>query len=433
MKTIEITPKKLGGTIQIPPSKSVSHRAVMCAALAEGRSQIENILLSDDIRATCKAMEALGAKIAYAETGDKRYTLTIDGCRAVDARGKTVDCIESGSTLRFMIPLMALKARDSRVIGRGRLAQRPMGPYYEIFEAQDIAYTKEAEGLELPLRFTGNLKAGTFKLRGDISSQFITGLLYALPLLEGDSVIEITTNLESKPYVDITLDVLAAFGIAVENEDYRLFKVRGWQHYRARDYRVEGDFSQGAFWLVGGILGEATACGDLAGDSCQGDKAIVEIIRQMKGRVEAGDDGFTAYPSKTEGAVVDVTQCPDLVPILSVLAALSAGTTQIVGAARLRFKESDRLAAMNAVLTTLGADITEEADGLTIRGVSHLTGGRVDSYNDHRIAMATAIASFACTDKVILSGAESVRKSYPDFWEDFEKMGGKINELNLGE
>ncbi|MDO4289592.1 MAG: 3-phosphoshikimate 1-carboxyvinyltransferase, partial [Eubacterium sp.] len=328
---------------------------------------------------------------------------------------------------------MALKAKDARVIGRRRLASRPMGPYYDIFDEQGIDYVKEAEGLELPLRFSGRLSSGTYRLPGDISSQFITGLLYALPLLPGDSVIEITTALESKPYIDITLEVMAAFGIVIENEDYRRFVVKGSQRYQARDYRVEGDFSQGAFWLVGGILGEKMVCGDLAQHSCQGDKAIVDIIRQMKGQVEVAGDGFAALPSKTEGAVIDVAQCPDLVPILSVLAALSSGTTKIVNAARLRYKESDRLAAMYEVLTTLGADITEDAEGLTIRGVEKLTGGQVDSHNDHRIAMAVAIASFACTDKVILTGAESVRKSYPDFWEDFVKMGGQINELNLGQ
>lgn len=432
MRTVEITPRKLGGTIQIPPSKSISHRAVMCAALSEGRSRISNIVLSDDIHATCEAMTALGATIAYEETEDRRFTLIIDGCRQIDARGKTIDCIESGSTLRFMIPLMAVNAEQSRVIGRGRLAERPMQPYYDIFEEQGIAYTREAEGLELPLCFSGKLHPGVYQLRGDISSQFITGLLYALPLLKGDSVIEITTVLESKPYIDITLDVLNAFGIEIENEEYRRFKIRGDQHFQSRDYRVEGDYSQGAFWLVGGILGKETLCADLSEVSSQGDQAILEIIRQMKGQIFQKEEGFAACPSKTQGAVIDVSQCPDLVPILSVLAALSEGTTEIINAARLRFKESDRLAAMVEVLTTLGADITENPEGLTIRGVRELAGGRVDSHNDHRIAMATAIASFACSDQVILTGAESVRKSYPDFWQDFVKMGGEIHEFDLG-
>ena len=433
MKKVEITPKKLGGTICIPPSKSVSHRAVMCAALSQGTSVITNILLSDDITATCKAMEILGAEIKYEENEEKRFTLTITGVSHPDTEGKIIDCIESGSTLRFIIPLLALKARNSRVIGRGRLVERPMQPYYDIFDEQDITYQKETEGQELPLCFTGTLKPGTYRLNGSISSQFITGLLFALPLLDGDSVIEITTPLESRPYIDITLDVMEKFGIAVVNEDYHLFRIAGNQRYMARDYRVEGDFSQGAFWLVGGILGKKTDCEDLQSASSQGDKAIIEIIQAMGGNVAQTEKGYVTKPGSTHGAVVNVSQCPDLVPVLTVLAALSQGTTEIVGAARLRFKESDRLAAMNEVLTTLGAKLTEHPEGMTIEGVEHFTGGVVDSHNDHRIAMAAAIASFACEDKLTITGAESVRKTYPDFWEDFKKMGGVIHEFDLGE
>ena len=222
------------------------------------------------------------------------------------------------------------------------------------------------------------------------------------------------------------------FGIAVINEDYRLFRIAGKQRYKARDYRVEGDFSQGAFWLVGGILGEKTDCEDLQPASSQGDKVIVEIIQSMGGCVSQTKSGYVAEPGTTHGTVVDVSQCPDLVPVLTVLAALSEGVTEIVGAARLRFKESDRLAAMNEVLTMLGAKVTEHPEGMTIEGVKRLKGGVVDSHNDHRIAMAAAIASFACEDKLTITGAESVRKSYPDFWEDFKKMGGDIHEFDLG-
>lgn len=433
MKKVEITPKKLGGTIVIPPSKSVSHRAVMCAALAQGTSSISNILLSDDITATCKAMETLGARITYQKEPNGLYTLGITGTQNLKTEGKTIDCIESGSTLRFIIPLLALSAKDSRVIGRGRLVERPMEPYYDIFDAQGIAYKKETAGLELPLCFTGSLKPGEYKLNGGISSQFITGLLFALPLLDGDSVITITTELESKPYIDITLNVMAQFGIEVKNNDYQSFCVKGNQQYKAQSYRVEGDFSQGAFWLVGGILGQKTLCQDLAVDSSQGDKAIVDIIRKMGGIIQREGGGFVAEPGATKGMVIDVSQCPDLVPVLTVLAALSEGTTKIVGAARLRFKESDRLAAMNTVLTTLGAKVTEQPDGLTICGVKALTGGVVDSHNDHRIAMASAIASFGCTEPLTITGAESVRKSYPDFWQDFKKMGGAIHEFDLGQ
>lgn len=432
MKQIDITPKKLQGTLAIPPSKSVSHRAIMCAALAPGTSRITNVLLSDDITATSDAMAQLGAQITYEKEPSGRYTLIIRGTERIQARGITVDCIESGSTLRFLIPLMALDAEDARVIGRGRLAERPMQPYYDMFEEQAITYVKEAEGLELPLRFTGTLKPGSFRLDGSISSQFITGLLFALPLLDGDSEIIITTTLESRPYVDITLDVLQNFGIQVENHDYERFVIAGNQHYQARDYRVEGDYSQGAFWLVAGILGGGFYCKDLKKDACQGDKAIIDIIRRMKGTVIEREDGYEARPSKTEGAVIDVSQCPDLVPVLAVLAGASRGTTEIINAGRLRYKESDRLKAMRDVLEVLGVEVEEHPEGLTITGRPEFGHGVVDSCNDHRIAMASAVASFCCDGTLSIKGAESVRKSYPDFWEDFQAMGGVIHELNLG-
>ncbi|MEG0379704.1 MAG: 3-phosphoshikimate 1-carboxyvinyltransferase, partial [Eubacterium sp.] len=278
MKTVEIKPLKLSGQIQIPPSKSISHRAVMCSALSEGISTIHNILLSDDIKATCKAMEALGAEIHYQETEEKRYTLSIKGIKNPNTKEKTIDCSESGSTLRFIIPLLSLNAECSRVIGRGRLVKRPMEPYYEIFKEQGIVYQHEIEGQDLPLVFTGTLKPGTYKLNGTVSSQFITGLMFALPLLSGDSVIEITTPLESKPYVDITLDVMEKFGIHIENNAYKKFVIKGNQQYTPCDYRIEGDYSQGAFWLIGGILGNGIECGDLAENSAQGDQAIIEII-----------------------------------------------------------------------------------------------------------------------------------------------------------
>ena len=432
MKKVEIIPRKLGGTITIPPSKSVSHRAVMCAALAEGESRITNILLSDDITATCEAMAALGASIDYNKQNDGTYILIIRGTSEMNAKNITVDCIESGSTLRFIVPLMALHADNACVTGRARLVKRPMGPYYKIFDEQNINYTKEIEGQELPLHFSGELNSGTYCLDGSISSQFITGLLFALPLLEGDSEIVITTPLESKPYIDITLDVMKQFGIAIKHDNYERFWIKGGQKYKASDYRVEGDFSQGAFWLVGGILGKGILCEDLSPQSCQGDNAIVEIIRAMKGDVQQKENAYYAKPSVTEGTVIDVSQCPDLVPILTVLAAASSGRTDIIGAARLRFKESDRLAAMNDVLSTMGARIEEHPDSLTIHGTGTLSGGTVSSHNDHRIAMAAAIASFICQEKVTITDSECVKKSYPDFWQDFKKMGGDILEFDMG-
>ncbi len=224
-------------------------------------------------------------------------------------------------------------------------------------------------------------------LPGDVSSQFITGLLFVLPLLPGDSTIHITTPLESKPYVDITLEVLSRFGITIETQGDRCFKVAGNQHYTPQSLRVEGDYSQAAFWLVAGLLGEGVDCLDLDEKSCQGDRAIVEIIKKMGGTLTPIDKGYATQKSHTHGTTIDVAQCPDLVPVLAVLAALSSGETRIVGGERLRYKESDRINAMATVLTTLGAQVKETEDGLIFTGVEAFHGGRVDSFNDHRIAI----------------------------------------------
>lgn len=432
MKAQKIISQTPGGCIVIPPSKSVSHRMVMGAALAEGTSTVRNVQLSEDIRATCQAMEALGAVITMEEEGPHRVTLTITGASERNAVGKTFDCNESGSTLRFLIPLLALKAQDTRVVGQGRLAERPMEPYFEMFNAQGISYVLEAEGKTLPLRFSGQLYPGVFKVRGDISSQFITGLLYALPLLPGESTVEVTTPLESIPYVDITLEVLKRFGITIQHEDYQRFTISGNQHFRAGDFRVEGDYSQAAFWLVAGILGKGLTALDLPQDSCQGDRAILNIITQMGGQITRRDGSVIVTPGATRGATIDVAQCPDLVPVLAVLAALSEGETRIVGGERLRYKESDRLSAVREVLNTLGAQVTETPDGLIITGVEKLHGGQVDSFNDHRIAMATAVASVACDGDIILTRPDCVKKSYPEFWEVWNEKGGAASGIDLG-
>lgn len=432
MKTVEITPKKLSGTIEIPPSKSVSHRAIISAGLAKGVSKISNVLLSQDIIATCKAMEAIGADIRYTEEANHRYALTIQGCHEVRLKTNEINCNESGSTLRFIIPMLLLQNKEVIVTGEGRLVSRPMTPYYDLFKEKSIAFKHLIEGQDLPLAIEGQITPGTYKLDGSVSSQFITGLLFALPLLAGDSVIEMTSDLESKPYIDITIEVLKSFGIAIINEEYHRFYIKGNQNYTPCDYRVEGDFSQGAFWLVGGIMGEAIHCEDLNLASQQGDKVIVEIIKAMGGNLDIQPKDIRAKNTKTRGMIIDVSQCPDLVPILGVLGSLSQGTTQIINGERLRFKESDRLMATADVLNTLGGKVTETPDGLIIEGVEKLTGGNVKSHNDHRIAMAVAMASIASQGKIILEGAEAVNKSYPHFWEDFEKMGGEVIGINLG-
>jgi len=533
LDAVKIHPSGLCGDINVPPSKSLSHRAVICAGLAEGVSIIDNIVLSEDIIATLEGIKALGAgveyrgqlwpgieclahgqfwqEVKYNEQGPhnsgQRFSVTIEGCQEVteqdyinkgsttagvqnsiteggtntveqnsaieggfktrvqnhaikgspetvvqrDAtQNHTIDCGESGSTLRFLIPLACLGggADDlggTTFTGRGKLIQRPLDVYYEIFDRQRIEYTNTDGGL--PLAVKGLLKPDAFKVRGDVSSQFITGLMLALPLLDGDSTIEITTGLQSRGYVELTLDVLKDFGIEVENDDFKKFYIKGNQSYQSADYRVEGDYSQAAFWLVAGLLGGGIRCKGLNPGSVQGDRAIVDVIRQMGGEIRTGPAstvdganesgqadtgakpalGFVeTVPSVTRGTEIDASQCPDLVPVLAVLGALSRGTTRIINAKRLRIKESDRLRAISTELNKLGADITELEDGLIIEGKEWLKGGMADSWNDHRIAMALAVASVKCKKPVIITGSGAVKKSYPHFWEDFERLGGKI-------
>lgn len=426
MNCVKINPNKLEGEINIPPSKSLSHRAIICAALSEGESHIGNLIFSDDIDATCDAMKALGAKIEKTSA----TSLKIKGNFPLEIKKEVLDCKESGSTLRFLIPISLLAEGKVEFQGKGKLISRPLGTYYNIFDQQGIAY-KNNNG-ELPLHLKGSLKPGEFKVEGDISSQFISGLMFTLPLLDGDSKIVIRGELESKAYVDLTIDMLEKFGIKIINKDYKEFIIEGGQEYKARDYKVEGDFSQAAFWLVGGMLGEKIDCRDLNLDSLQGDKAILDLILEMGGSLDMKESSVLAKKSHTRGIVIDASEWPDIVPILTVLAAFSQGQTKIVNAARLRIKESDRLRAISTELNKLGADVKELEDGLVINGGKHLKGGTVYSWNDHRIAMSLAIASIKCDGEVTITNSDVVNKSYPHFWEDFKSVGGDIDEFNMG-
>lgn len=432
MNFVKIYPNNLSGEIKIPPSKSLSHRAIICAGLSDAICDIENLIFSDDIKATLEGMRSFGVKVEKIETDSKSNTstITINGAKELQLLNNSIECKESGSTLRFLIPFAGLLKEKVTFIGRGKLVERPLDTYYRIFDEQNIEY-KNDNG-KLPLEVKGILKPGTFKVEGNISSQFITGLMFVLPLLNGDSKIVITTELESKGYVDLTLDILKQFGIKIENNNYKEFYIKGNQKYISKDYRVEGDFSQVAFWIVAGILGSSIKCKDLRTDSLQGDRAILEIVQRMGGNLKVNEDFVTINESKTKGTVIDASQCPDIVPILAVLGAVSNGTTKIINAERLRIKESDRLKAIATELNKIGANVKELEDGLIIEGKTKLSGGTVDSWNDHRIAMALAIASIKCTEPLIITGSEAVRKSYPDFWKDFISLGGKIDEQYVG-
>ena len=421
MSKIKIIPTGLNGIVNIPASKSISHRLIIAAALSNGISHIENISYSKDILATIDCLRNFGAEIR-----ENKDSLIIKGCSGVKAKGKDLNCGESGSTLRFLIPAALTAENSVRFYGQGKLVERPLNTYLKIFDEKNIKYS--LDNGKLPLHIEGKLKSGIYNVEGNVSSQFITGLLYSLPLLDGDSEINITSNLESKGYIDLTIDALKKFGIDVENIDYKKFIVKGDKTYRAGDFRVEGDFSQAAFFLAAGILGGEISCQGLNINSLQGDMAIINIIRKMGGDIRIEENHIKARKSETHGIVTDVSDFPDLVPILAVIASLSIGRTNIINASRLRLKESDRLKAITTQLNKLGADITELEDSLIINGRESLDGGEVISYNDHRIAMALSIAAIRCKNPVIINGSEAVAKSYPGFWEDYKKIGGNLVE-----
>ena len=426
---IKIKPSILNGTIEIPPSKSYSHRAVIAAALAENgkKSKIDNLKFSVDITTTTDIMENWGAEI---ERFESALEIIGNGGKVVP-RDKYVQCNESGSTIRFLIPVGITSENELVFDGKGKLVDRPLDSYYKIFKEQGLKY--ETTGGKLPLTVNGKLKPGNYEIDGNISSQFITGLLYALPLLEEDSKLIINKNLESKGYVDLTLEILKLAGIEIVNNDYKSFDIRGNQTYKPFDYIVEGDYSQVAFWIVAGIISanrdNEVKCLHVNKNSLQGDREIIEIVTRMGAKLEIFDDYVIVKPSKTKGTIIDISQCPDIGPVLTVLAALSEGETRIINGERLRIKESDRITSIKTELNKLGGNVSEEGDSLIIQGVEGFRGGvTVNAWNDHRIAMSLAVASTRCEKEIILEEAESVRKSYPHFWDDFVKMGGEIEK-----
>ena len=430
MADLKIYPSKLKGEVKIPPSKSMAHRAIICAALSDGLCIIENIDYSDDIIATIDAMNSLGAKIVK----HKDYIEVIGAYGSDEKPQETriIDCNESGSTLRFLVPISLLFKGSSKFIGRGNLGKRPLTTYYNIFERQGIEYSHEEGNLNLVI--DGELKPGIFEVEGNVSSQFITGLLFTLPLLKEDSKIIITTEMESKGYIDLTLRAMNDFGVEIINNNYREFIIKGNQKYNSRNYRVEGDYSQAAFFLCADSLGNNVLCKDLDLNSLQGDKEVIDILERMNVIFNANDIGVKGTTNgELTSTVIDGSQCPDIIPVLTSVAALTKGTTEIVNAGRLRIKECDRLAAITSELNKLGAKIIEKEDGLVVTGVEKLQGGvEVWSHKDHRIAMTLAIASTRCEEPIVIKDYECIAKSYPNFFEDFKALGGNVHEWNVG-
>ncbi len=403
---VTIIPGSLSGRVEVPTSKSVAHRLIIAAALAKGESVITDIYPSKDILATIDAMKALGAEITLQGSTARVRGITSPPAEAV------IDCGESGSTLRFIIPIAAALGVRATFIGHGKLPERPVTPYLEELPKHGAAF--EYSGT-MPFTVSGRLTAGDYCISGNISSQFITGLLLALSAVEGESRITLTTKLESAPYVNITIGCLEAFGCNVQ-PDVRGFVMPREHSLSACSTAVEGDWSQAAFFEVANSLGSSVEINGLNVNSYQGDKKILEICREIVYNKNSVLSPFD----------LDCSDIPDLVPILAVLASFCRGKSRITNVARLRIKESDRLAAVTECLNSIGGKVTAYDDMLVIEGVSSLKGGVVDSFNDHRIAMAMAIASTRCTAPLTIKGAECVSKSYPGFWEDLKALGGEL-------
>ncbi len=422
MSDVKFSPFVPNGTVNVPPSKSDVHRAIICAAMANGVSRISPVALSNDIKATIGCIKALGADAVL-----ENNVLTVDGTNMYKNKTALLDCGESGSTLRFFIPIAAVGNINATFVGKGKLPQRPIGIFTEALPKAGTVCKTEGG---LPLEIKGQLKSGIFKIPGNVSSQFITGLLLALPILEGDSEIVLTSPLESVGYIAMTIRTMKQFGVNIQATE-KGWHIKGGQSYKTCDYTTDGDWSQAAFFMVlGAVSGKVTVKG-VAKDSTQGDKKCAEILARFGAKVTQLDNEVTVEKGKLKAITIDASQIPDLVPVLSVCAAFAEGTTKIINAERLRIKECDRLKATAELLNNLGGKVKELSDGLEITGVSSLKGGNVNGYNDHRIVMSAAVCAARSDEDITATFAMSINKSYPDFYIDYNSIGGKANVLDL--
>ena len=413
-------PKTLGGTVTAPPSKSMAHRAVLCAALAQGTSHIENLEFSKDISATLAAAGQLCARV---ETSADDALVEGLG-RFLPVTGP-VDCCESGSTLRFLIPLASLTGQAVTFVGRGRLMERPQSVYEQLYRERNLHFEQTPAGLTV----AGTLPSGEYTVAGNVSSQFISGLLFALPLLAGDSVLHLLPPVESRSYIEMTRAAQAAFGVASRWLDDVTLAIPGGQHYRPGHYTVEGDYSQAAFLAVlGAVRGGVTIAG-LAEKTLQGDAVILDILRRCGAKFARTEAGLTFEKAPLHGVDIDLADCPDLGPVLMVLGLLCEGKTVIRNAERLRIKESDRIAAMEAELRACGGVLASEGGTITIEGCAgalHPPESPLHGHNDHRVVMSLTVLALAAGLSLSIDDAEAVQKSWPHFFDALRPLGVEV-------
>ena len=386
----QITPSPITGTVPAIASKSMAHRLMICAALADTETQVVCQSTSKDIEATRSCLSAM-------KTGHRLL------------------CGESGSTLRFLLPVVAALGLNAEFYMEGRLPDRPLAPLDDELHRHGAVLQKDGSVLHV----SGQLTPGEYTLPGNVSSQYISGLLFALPLLEKPSKLTVMGTIESAPYIEMTLDALRQFGVRITIEG-NVYHIPACGYKSPGKVFVEGDWSNAAFWLCAGAISKPVTVTGLDPNSLQGDKAVFDLLRRFGANCQQDGNRFSVAPGPLRGIDIDAAAIPDLVPVLSVVAAKAEGTTRIYNAGRLRLKESDRIETVCRMLTDLGGTIQATEDGMIIQGGKPLSGGSTDSFGDHRIAMAAAIASCLCTGAVTVTGAEAVNKSYPHFWEDFE-------------
>lgn len=425
MTCIQVEPGKLSGKIPAIPSKSDAHRKLVCASQSNSPSALLLTGCSKDIQATIQCLITLGAKIEEIESG-LRIVPIPKPFNPVKSPLE-LNCGESGSTLRFIVPLAATLGGAYSFSGEGRLSQRPMAPLCSALAANGCELSHPGEW---PIQLQGKLISGLFALPGNISSQFFSGLLMALPNVEGSSTLRTATTLESAEYVEMTIQTLAQFGIQIFAENNG-WQIPGGQTFTTQEQiQVEGDWSNAAFWFAAGALGHEIHISGLDPHSSQPDRRICEWLRQAGAIIREEENCFISAPANLHAISIDASESPDLIPIWSVLSAVSEGVTHICHAERLRLKESNRIKAIHSMILSLGGVIRETPDGLEIRGKPFLSGGTVSSENDHRIAMSAAIASLVSKDRVTIHHAEAVNKSYPSFFKDFESLGGHFHVVN---
>ncbi len=414
----------LEGEVSAPPSKAYTHRTLIAALLSNGTSKIANPLFSDDTKATLRAIEAFGAEIELLEN-----CWTVKGVELPRTPKTPINCGESGATLRFMIPVAALASGPSIFTFGSSLERRPVLPLLQSLKQMEVEsnlHLKEG-GSSVRVR-GGGIRGGKTSIRGDISSQFISGLLFACPKAKEDTEITVTTSLESRSYVQMTIEVLNKYGIGVNSShDLTRLNIPSNQNYNPCKNEIPGDFSSAAFLLAAAVITSSKVkVKNLDLHSTQGDKAILNILEKMGSKVMVGD-GFVEVEGGQPIAVnVDVRDIPDLVPVCAVLACYSKGTSKIYNAKRLRYKESNRLGSLHTELKKMGAEVIVNEDSLIIRGPCTMHGTTIVSHNDHRVAMACAVAALGADGETKIQNSECVNKSYPKFFNDLHLLGANV-------